>query len=511
MKKMILLLSSVILTTALYGQAVCDGQQVVLSEGGTCNYNPYVLVFEDNFDGNSLDLSKWQIQPWGQGALSGQPNQEYNSLDNVEVSNGTCKTIAKNETVVRKAVNWKPDNEILEDGLPNLRTYYYTSSCIWTNYKFGHGMFEIRCKLPKGKGFWPAFWTFGGPGWNEIDVFEFWNETDAFGNYDPSKLSKVHKMNAHYDYDGDGNSENCPTKYTGPDFSQAFHTFTVIWTPYKIEWYVDGDLKRISTLFCTMLGEIVDCNGLQAFHQYILDKAFPRQPMHIIFGMGIQSGSNAPDANTPFPSSLEIDYIRYYKQMPCDGSIDVTDISSLNLSPEVYNVIIGSSINLSGNFTVQSGQQLEVIASDEIILGPGFTAEAGSNFVARIDDGICIGTNKMAVNSNSNDTTINNTQSSIGAESNEINSLSVNERKDCNVKIFPNPSKGKITIEITTNSANNYEIYLIDIQGKTLFTQPSIVKSNIEIDISNYGTGTYFLNIIDIKSKNAYSHKIIKK
>lgn len=59
MKKIPLLLSSIVLASALYGQAVCDGKQVVRSEDGTCNYNPYVLVFEDNFDGNSLDLTKW--------------------------------------------------------------------------------------------------------------------------------------------------------------------------------------------------------------------------------------------------------------------------------------------------------------------------------------------------------------------------------------------------------------------------------------------------------------------
>lgn len=53
----------------------------MLTQDGQCDYNPYVLEFEDNFEGNSLDLSKWQIQPWGQGALQGQANQEYMSLE----------------------------------------------------------------------------------------------------------------------------------------------------------------------------------------------------------------------------------------------------------------------------------------------------------------------------------------------------------------------------------------------------------------------------------------------
>lgn len=390
------------------------------------------------------------------------------------------------------------------------QNFSYTSSEIDSKYKFGHGKFEIKCKLPKGKVFFPAFWTYGGPRWNEIDVFEFWNETNELGNYDPSKLSKVHKMNIQYDYDNDGNSEKCPTKYTGPDFSQDFHIFTLIWTPFKVEWYVDGNLKRKTTLFYTMLGQMVDCNGLQAFHPYILNKAFPRQPMNIIANLAIQSGSNSPDENTTFPSALEIDYIRYYKQIPCNVSLDITDISSLNLNPEVYNVIIGTSINLNENFTVQNGQQLEVIAQNQIILGPGFTAEAGSNFIARIDDGICDGINKIVDTLNNVNTTTHKILLLNETDSSSLNILYSAKKTDCNVKVFPNPTKNKIKVEIIPFSINKYKIYLTDMQGNILYFQPSIKNYNFEIDMSNYSHGTYLLNVIDTNDKKVYSHKIIK-
>jgi beta-glucanase (GH16 family) len=517
MKKITLLLNIVVLTSALYGQAVCDGQQVVLTEDGICNYNPYVLVFEDNFDGNTLDLTKWNPITGVPRDFNFDVQKAWHLPENVEVSNGTLKIITKKLTTPYTGTwvtNWSTSP-------PTTKTsnFDYTTGEIWSNYKFGHGRFEIRCKLPKGKGFFPAFWTYAGNPWNEIDVFEFWNEK-TLGIYDPSKLSKVHKMNAHYDFNGDGNSTNCPTKYTGPDFSQSFHTFIVVWTPYKIMWYVDFEdgngpiLKRVSTLFYTMLGQIVDCNGINAWQQYILDKAFPRNPMHIIANLAIQSGADAPDSNTPFPSALEIDYIRYYKQMPCDGSLNITDVSSIDISPGVYNIIIGASISLSGNFTLQSGQQLEVIARDEIILGPGFTAEAGSNFVARIDEGICIGANKMAEILDTDDPSTNldellSEQNGVD-KSNSLKPLSVVERIDCNVKIFPNPSKGRITVELTLNSINNYEIFLLDMQGKILYSQSPIQNTNIEIDITGYSSGTYLLNVIDIKEKIVYSHKIIK-
>ena len=92
-----------------------------------------------------------------------------------------------------------------------------------------------------------------------------------------------------------------------------------------------------------------------------------------------------------------------------------------------------------------------------------------------------------------------------------LNVLSVAERTDCNVKIFPNPTKGKIKVEIIPNSINNYEIYLTDMQGSILYSQPSTKKVDFEIDITGYSSGTYFLNVIDTKDKNAYSHKIVKE
>lgn len=51
----------------------------------------------------------WEIQQSAQGALYGNNGntQEYNSLDNAIVSNGTLKIIANNETVYRKAVYWR--------------------------------------------------------------------------------------------------------------------------------------------------------------------------------------------------------------------------------------------------------------------------------------------------------------------------------------------------------------------------------------------------------------------
>lgn len=505
MKKMALLLCSIALTSILYGQVLCgNGKTVVLSEDGKCNHNPYVLVFEDNFEGNSLDLTKWEPITGVPRDFNFMHQKAWHLPENIEVSNGTLKIITK-KLATPYTGTWITD---WSTNPPTTKTadFDYTTGEIWSKHKFGHGIFEIRCKLPKGKGFFPAFWTFAGNPYNEIDIFEFWNE-ETVGVYDPNKLSKIHKMNVWYEVDGD--TLCCSNKYTGPDFSQSFHTFTVKWTPYKIEWYVDGNLKRVTPLFTTILGQTADCNGLYKNHSYIMNQIFPRDPMYIIANLAIQSGNNAPDSDTPFPSALEIDYIRFYQQMPCGSSLNITEVENLDLSPDIYNVIIGTSINLSGNVTVQSSQQLEVIATDKIALGPGFTAEAGSYFVARIDKDICNGIYKMAENSDESNPPTKLSDDEIRYSSSE-NALSAVEKLDCNVKIFPNPTKGKITIEFTMNPTGEHKVYLIDTQGTIIYSLTPIDSTNIEIDLTSYNSGTYFLNIIDTKDKNLYSHKIIK-
>jgi beta-glucanase (GH16 family) len=491
MKNLAILLLTIPMVKIVSGQMMLcphQAQTVVLTQSGICNNNPWVLTFEDNFDGNSLDLSKWQIQPWGQGALKGENHQEYNSLDNATVGAGICKITAKHETVIRKAVNWKLDNEILSDGWPNLRTYYYTASNLWTHYKFGYGKYEIRCKLPKGKGFWPAFWMYGEKSGinNEIDVFEFWEDN-----------TYQHLMNVHYN--GKDDNHMCPSHYNGPDYSQDFHTFTVIWNDYKIEWYVDGSLKRRTTKFYTMLNQSVDCSGIHALNQYIMNTVFPKDPINIIISMGIQTGTYEPDGTTPFPSSLEIDYIRYYKQMQCTGAVTATDITQLNLSNEIYNLVIGTTITVSANFVVSNGQQLELVARDEIKLLPDLNAVTGSDFLARIDPTICAGM------INANNSIIDKTSSS---NSNDESTL-ITQDKDFKIKTYPNPNNGLLSLEFEQNSFENYQLYLMDEQGKMVYSLKQIKENKVEINMNGLVKGVYILNILDTKNKNAFVNKVI--
>jgi beta-glucanase (GH16 family) len=284
---------------------ICNGKKAILIEDGICNSNDWVLQFEDNFDGSNLDTSKWSI-PY-QGVIRdfefNNEKQWYNNTgsspslyvkNNIEINNGYLRILGKleNPAIVGTYVSnfdvtpWKVETE----------TFNFSSAQIASNEDFGYGKYELRCKIPKGRGFWPAFWLYGVVGNNasEIDIFEFWDDNTC-----------NHNMNVHL------NHNMCLTDYNADDFSEEFHVFTLVWDNYKIEWYVDGNLKRRNTKFNTILGQQVECEQLKKNQTYIVDKNYPLEKMNIILNLAIQNDKFKPNESTIFPGVFEIDYVRY--------------------------------------------------------------------------------------------------------------------------------------------------------------------------------------------------------
>jgi beta-glucanase (GH16 family) len=157
-----------------------------------------------------------------------------------------------------------------------LRDFKYVSGLITTQPSFTqtYGYFEMRAKLPRGKGVWPAFWLLPADlSWPpEIDIME------SVG--DPSKVYVVYHSNA--------------AKIEGREIAVSpddFHTFGLSWTKDEIAWFVDGkEVRREKT------------------------PADMHKPMYML--ANIASGGDwagAPDASTPLPARLTIDYIRAYR------------------------------------------------------------------------------------------------------------------------------------------------------------------------------------------------------
>ncbi|MDB5455847.1 MAG: endo,3,4-beta glycanase [Caulobacter sp.] len=159
---------------------------------------------------------------------------------------------------------------------PQIFGYKYTSGLITTRPSFAqtYGYFEMRARLPRGKGVWPAFWLLPADGeWPpEIDVMESVGDPSKAYVTAHSKLAKA---------------VGVEVKLT-PD---QFHIFAVAWDAKQLVWYVDGrEAARQSTP--------ADLN----------------KPMFMLANLALGGDwAGTPDATTPFPAKFTIDYIRGYR------------------------------------------------------------------------------------------------------------------------------------------------------------------------------------------------------
>ena len=130
------------------------------------------LIFSDEFNYTGKpNAAKWN-QETGNNRGNNDEEQWYTkSLDNSYVSNGSLKIVALN----KKTVN-----------------YNYTSARLNTcnNFSYTYGTLEIRAKLPKGRGAWPALWLLGENRNNNCVPWPLCGEIDLLENV--NGLNEIH-------------------------------------------------------------------------------------------------------------------------------------------------------------------------------------------------------------------------------------------------------------------------------------------------------------------------------
>ena len=249
------------------------------------------LVWTDEFDGDALDLTKWEGHGFG-----GQ------------------------ETIVRRGSYWNTDFCTVKDGCLHIRTEYcpdgYNGNGKPGWYTCGvdtrglfeptSGYFECRCILPKGAGLWSAFWlisnsmafnnspgeVLGGTDGAEIDVFE-----SAF--YE-SKYPRRVSSNIHIDGYGEYHQSTnvCEPYLLWGDPYESFNT-------YGLEWNEDGYIFYV--------------NGIETGRSDFGGAC--RVPMYLILSVEV-GGSNAVPADDWVGSAISqdteitdfvVDYVRAYQ------------------------------------------------------------------------------------------------------------------------------------------------------------------------------------------------------
>ncbi|NNC49727.1 MAG: glycoside hydrolase family 16 protein [Flaviramulus sp.] len=244
--------------------------------------NFQTISMQDEFDVDGWpDSSIWTYDIGngaGTSAGAGWGNNELqyytNNSKNVSVQNGYLLITAEKEDFEGSS---------------------YTSARILTKDLFEqkYGRFEARIKLPWGQGIWPAFWLLGAnsdeviwPACGEIDIMENRGQEPTLIN------GSIH---------GPGYSagEAVTKAYTleNSRFDTDFHIFGIEWGPGYINYYVDDVLYNQITP--------EDADG---------EWVFDDQPFYII--MNVAVGGNyvgSPSAETVFPQTMLVDYVRVYK------------------------------------------------------------------------------------------------------------------------------------------------------------------------------------------------------
>ncbi len=238
------------------------------------SYPGMSLVWQDEFNGTSLDTRFWTheqgngVEGWGNWEL------QYYREENTKVHGGYLTITAKKENFGGKE---------------------YTSSRLKTQDKkdFLYGRIDFRAKLPKGQGIWPAFWALGAnietvkwPFSGEIDIMEM-----VGGG--PGKDNTLHGT-VHYE-DGGHKYIGGSTTLASGDFYDKFHVFSIIWNQSSIKWLLD-DVEYYT----------FDTTGQ--------NKDEFRKPYFLLINLAV--GGNwpgPPNANTVFPQKYIVDYVRVFQ------------------------------------------------------------------------------------------------------------------------------------------------------------------------------------------------------
>ena len=236
-------------------------------------------LWHDEFDGYSIDKSKWSFDI-GTGNNGWGNNEKEYYTD-------------------------RPENAYVKDGILHIHAQKesyngadYTSARMVTKGKFAfkYGTVEARIALPSGKGIWPAFWMLGeniGPvGWpacGEIDIIEAINDENVVYGTNHWSCKGNHAQYGKSTKDFYGTKRDL-------DITQ-FHTYKMVWSKDLISMYVD-DFKYHEISIKDNAG------GTDAFHK----------PFFLLLNVAV--GGNWPGFDiddSQFPNEMLVDYIRIWE------------------------------------------------------------------------------------------------------------------------------------------------------------------------------------------------------
>ncbi len=281
-------------------KAICGLTLAVMTFGGnifavSCSskHAEEELVWMEDFNGKSLSKKDWNFETHEPGWVNNELQSYGTSSDNTYVKDGYL--------IIQPLKTEKKGGG-----------FSFTSGRINTQGKhtFTYGRIEARLKVPKGKGFLPAFWmmpddeSFYGqwPKCGEIDIME------VLGNQTDTLYGTIHYGEPH-------NQQQGTYKLTDGNFADSFHEFAVEWEPGEMSFYCDGiKYKTVNDWFTCRPG----------FEEVTFPAPFD-QPFYIILNVAVGGDwPGYPDASTEFgeDAQMVVDWIKVYQKKTYNEDVE---------------------------------------------------------------------------------------------------------------------------------------------------------------------------------------------
>lgn len=272
-----------LISKLLYLPVLC----ALLAVSAPADAQKYKLVWSEDFHGSGLpDSSRW-VYDTGTGCPDmcgwGNNEQQYYTAG-------------------------RPENARIESGYLVIEAHKedyqgasYTSARLTTKGKadWQYGKIEVRARLPHGRGTWPAIWMLPAPSDRQA-VWPDDGEIDIMGHVG-YQMDIVHGT-AHSKAYNDATGTQRMGHIQLSSVDKRFHTFSVEWTPTKIEWFVDD--KKYHKM-------VDDGTGRAGW-------PFNDHPFYLILSLAVGgnwAGSEGID-DSIWPQHMEVDYVKVYQRKP---------------------------------------------------------------------------------------------------------------------------------------------------------------------------------------------------
>ena len=232
------------------------------------------LTFSDDFEGKTLDTSKWITRYfWGEAILNkgysmANENHCYTEGQNLKLDSSRLTIETRREEA--SGLAWDAKFGFVP------KTFSYTSGIVTTGNSFRqkHGKFEAKVKFSDSKGIYHAFWLVGDKMLPEVDVFR-------------KRGNKQNIQGAYFWQNGEANKHKKSVADVSVDLSKKAYILSVEWTEKHITWYVNGIPFKEQT------------NNL------------PDTPLYVALSSGVTN--DVADLNVP--ATLEVDWVRCWKKV----------------------------------------------------------------------------------------------------------------------------------------------------------------------------------------------------